>query len=232
MFDQTQLPLLDSPVANEHPSRDNESDLDLVSKAAKDTNVKYCLFEDGSKRRYFISPDGQLCQYSKGRTRWGSAVSSLDSRLKKIVYHDDRDTAEFKKVSKYRRYAEKASFSNPFIKTCLGLPETHLDWELDGKRSIYDYRVTTGCTDDAKVIGVRALESVFPGIGEQIATRSDFRSWREPFRGLEASYQLKSVVENGEQHYLGWLSMEYKDCLNGHYYLLINDESFIYYEKD
>ena len=51
--------------------------------------------------------------------------------------------------------------------------------------------------------------------------------YRLPFRGYELTISTRKE-DNGD--FAGSLSLEYKNCGNGYYYLLINDDCFIGYD--
>ena len=64
-------------------------------------------------------------------------------------------------------------------------------------------------------------------IADAIANKKDFSySWR---KGYDYSFQLKNC-DDGE--YKGWLSQEFKDCGNGHYWLVISPTQCIFCEND
>lgn len=147
--------------------------------------------------------------------------------------HDIQDHKTYNLIAKYRKQAMKATFTNPFIKKCLALPDNFEQWVKEGKQSTYEYGVSTGCCIDGKIITLSRISKKHSWLVELF--KSNFRegtvwnSWRVPFAGYEMTL---SVYKNNDEGFYGALNLEYKDCLNGYYYLLINDESFIGYDKD
>lgn len=54
----------------------------------------------------------------------------------------------------------------------------------------------------------------------------------EKYLYFHKHYLYDNTIEVHRQKGLAWLSREYKNCGNGHYYLLISPTHAIYYEKD
>lgn len=66
---------------------------------------------------------------------------------------------------------------------------------------------------------------------EALKERRDYNSHRFDFRGYDGSLWLK-VIEKDDGYYnigdiAAGFSKEYRGCVNGYYYLLIDDEHFI-----
>jgi hypothetical protein len=185
------------------------------------------------KYRLFTAQGGTICFYSKGSSRRGFML--LESHLEGFRKYNmlkelsDEDAA-WKIIDKYRSYAEKASFNNSFIQSCLDLPKTREQWELDGSKSLYDYGVTTGVAKEGDVVTIAGLKKAFriQPIIDAIKNKTNYDSGRQDFRGYDATVTIK--FENGMLR--GYLALEYRGTGNGHYYLLINDDCFIYYDKD
>lgn len=185
------------------------------------------------KFRLFIAQGGILCYYRKGSSRRGYQLSEANiiGFRKWIVEKEvSSDEAAWKIIDKYRSYSEKASFTNSFIQKCLELPSTFQQWESDGKKSLYEYGVTTGVAKEGEVITIEGLKKVFriEPIIQAIKNKTNYDSGRQDFRGYDATVTI--TVDNGMLR--GYLALEYRGCGNGHYYLLINDDCFIYYDKD
>ena len=185
-----------------------------------------------NKLRLFVSTFGTLC-YFKGKSR-NRGCPLEDSQLigfKKFIYNKEDNTVDtFKIISKFRKYAMKASFTNKFIEDCKKLPATLEQWQSEGSKGCYEYGITTGVTKEGEVITVDALGSICDVnyLRECIKNKKEFSAYRQGFRGYDATITID--VKDGVL--CGFLAMEYKNCGNGHYYLLINDENFIYYDKD
>lgn len=130
-------------------------------------------------------------------------------------------------VEKYKTKAQKASFSNSWLRKIV---------QADPSKSLYENGITTGSRIDGKVITVKSLEKAdsyeAQRLRRAIATHTPYRSCRFPFRGYEATIEAWKGGNDLENELHVSLSLEYKDCGNGYYYLLINDNEFIGYETD
>lgn len=137
-----------------------------------------------------------------------------------------RETVEDKNVTqKYIDKAKKATFTNDYIRKCLA---------SDPSKSPYENGLSTGVPIEGKIITLKSFGKQYPWIEQQfreaLKERRPYRSGRVPFRGYEATLEL---WHNGiEGDISGSLSLEYKDCGNGYYYMLVNDDEFIGYDID
>lgn len=187
-------------------------------------------------RRLFKPANGALCVYKKGSSRWGHTLrpDHIDGFVAFIHPKPiDRQDENYKLVAKYRKYAEKASFTNNFIRACLAVPTTKEEWIAQGAKSAYQSDLSTGTDIDGKIISLDAVAKVNPycvtAFRNALKQKSAYSSHRFAFRGYEATISLETR-ENGD--YCGYLSIEYKGCANGYYYLLVNDDNFIGYDID
>ena len=71
-------------------------------------------------------------------------------------------------------------------------------------------------------------DNIISNINNAIKTKTNYNSGRLNFRSYDTTINIKVTDNNLE----GFLSLEYRNCGNGHYFLLINDTTFIYYSKD
>lgn len=119
---------------------------------------------------------------------------------------------------KFIKEAKKADFTNSFIEMCLA---------ADPELGPYKNGLTTGTSIDGKCITTKAVEQNFPYLMEQFwdAFRKgeEWHSSRHRWRGYDLSLWVNNV--NGDV--CAGLNMEYLDCGNGYYYMLINREKFI-----
>ena len=192
-------------------------------------------FETGiDKFRLFMAEGDILCYFSKGSSRRGRPlyehnIIGFKKWITPIGKNSDDNT--WKLIDKYRRYATEATFSNRYIVDCLALPVTREQWEADGKKCLYKYGVTTGVAKEGEVITIDGMSKVFnvESIRQAIKNKTSYSSGRCDFRGYDASVSIE-IKEDGSMW--GYLSLEFRGCGNGHYYILINDNSFIYYDKD
>lgn len=137
-----------------------------------------------------------------------------------------RETLDEKnQTEKFIRKARLATFTNDYIRKCLA---------SDPDKSPYENGLSTGVPIEGKIITLKGFGKQYPWIEEQfreaLKERRPYRSGRVPFRGYEATLQLWSNGIEGDIN--GSLSLEYKDCGNGYYYLLVNDDEFIGYDID
>ena len=210
---------------------------DEVIQKLKDRTTKRAKLVDGTVVRVFLSEGGSLCQFRGKSTRRGFImdIGNVAELLEgKPAAEIDIDKRTYKQVAKFLKQAKKAKFKNDFINDCLALPDTFEKWVADGKKSAYEYHITTGCSVTGDLISIETIAKHMPdycreGFLNAIKEHFNYSTSRFPFLGYEASIQLKKE-ENGE--FRGWLSKEYKDCGNGYYFLLINEDYFIGYDKD
>ena len=121
---------------------------------------------------------------------------------------------------KFIREAQKATFCNEFIRKCLA---------ADPENGPYQNGLTTGTGIDGQCITVAAIAKEFPYTVELFWKKfkeesGDWNSPRSRWRGYDMSLWVNHDKDGTP--YAG-LNMEYKDCGNGRYYMLINEEKFI-----
>ena len=199
--------------------------------------------KDKRKYRLFHANNGVLAYFGKGKSRSGSRVSfDIFSTFEKFQYakvltdeqkDEQRDKKYFNLIAKFRRLAAKAKFTNEFIVNCLELPETIEQWVEDGKKSLFEYHVTTGSACDGKVISIERIAKKNKYTAESLRRAienktSDIICSRRNFAGYEMTIETKSYGDM----FKVWLSLEYKGQLNGHYYVLINENEFIGIDTD
>ena len=134
-------------------------------------------------------------------------------------------------VNKYRKKASLASFANAFIRKCLA---------ADPSKSVYENGLSTGVPIEGDIITLKAVGKTFPWIERDfraaLRERRPYHSGRHRWRGYDLSLDLEPVLEddsyNKKGDVRGYLNLEYKDCGNGRYYLLVNDDEFIGYDID
>lgn len=205
----------------------------------KDKTIKGIILGNKITLRLFVSTSAQLCRFNKRSSRMGALLEDwmiLD--IVKVIYTPIKDEAykdkqEFTLISKYRKMAMKASFTNNFIEQCKTLPVTFEQWVAEGKKGPYGYSITTGNCIDGKVISIDRILKAYPNLTDQITKTIQLKTRgticnRYPFAGYEMS--ISSTISEGD--FQMFLSIEYKDCGNGYYYLLINDKNFIGYDVD
>lgn len=130
-------------------------------------------------------------------------------------------------TAKFTDKAKKATFTNPFIRKCLNACPT---------KSPYENGLSTGVPIEGQIITLKSIEKQYPYIVSQfrraLKERRPYNSLSRPkFRGYDMTLSLWWADEE-KTELSGGLSLERKDCGNGYYYLLINDDEFIGYDID
>jgi hypothetical protein len=193
---------------------------------------------DNKTYRFFISGNGVLCYFKTGSRKRGFPVDEdLFSKFKNYVGKPselDKKKIEFRIIEKFRKYAEKASFDNNFIRQCKELPKTLDEWSKDNYKSAYEYGITTGCKITGQIISLNSIAKQYPQAVERARECIKNKTIGTclstvPFRNYDTSMSFQL---NDKNELVGFLSLEYKGCGNGYYYLLINDENFIGYDVD
>ena len=206
----------------------------------KSKEVTGAILNDGRKVRLFIATNGFLCEFKKNSSRRGYVFTDED-KIKTLIYKKKVEKSlvqiVFAELQKYKKLASKASFTNRFVRDCMverPLEQVIGDSDKD-YFGLYYYGLTTGTKIDGKVITISGIGKKYPHV-EKILRESiknqipvDDICSRLPFRGYEMTISTQKQ-DNGD--FVGFLSLEYKDCGNGYYYLLINDDCFIGYDVD
>lgn len=129
-------------------------------------------------------------------------------------------------TEKFIRKAKLATFKSDFVQTCL---------KADPSKSPYENGLSTGVPIEGKIITLKSFGKQYPWIEQQfreaLKERRPYRSGRVPFRGYDATLELW-FTDEAKTLMNGSLSLEYKDCGNGYYYMLVNDDEFIGYDID
>ena len=130
-----------------------------LHEAVKNGSIIGALGANGKKDRFFISDSGSLCRFKSRSSRRGYGVYESDpSRYSQFIPFKPPPTGEeklrqeYRIIEKYKRMAGEASFTNPFIRDCLALPDFDI-WRKDlssrvpGKRTKNRARkLCTSCT--------------------------------------------------------------------------------------
>jgi len=214
-----------------------------LEEAVKNKKIVSAVRKDGTIDRFFISACGNLCSFfpKSGRRGFIVSMSTFDEYTKfkfKVDKTDEQKlNTEYNKIAKYKKMADKASFTNSWIEDCKNLP-TLEEFKKDPKNNeygiLYNHGITTGNKIDGKVISLSRIEKQYPQaiqrLREAIANKEAVGTIisTAPFAG----YEMTISVEARGGGIMGYLSLEFKGCGNGYYYLLINDENFIGYDVD
>lgn len=224
--------------------------------AVKNGSVVGAVGTDGRKDRFFISDSGGLCRFKPRSSRRGYLLRESDlARYTQFIpseaqpIGEEKLRKEYRIIGKYKQMASEASFTNPFIRDCLALPNFDAwrkdliepnSWEKDKNlrpKTLYELHITTGAGIDGKVISLNRIAKKYPlaieRLRESIRNKSAgafITDRRAKFAGYDISLETNFNAETGD--FRGFLSLEYAGCGNGYYYLLINDENFIGYDVD
>lgn len=208
--------------------------------------------KEGRIYRLFHATNGRLCYFPKGKSRVGYAVDetlfetfvSFQGKPEPLSA-DDKLKKRYNEIAKYKKLAQAATFENSWVKDCKNLPNFET-WKKDvvtekygtpcepTQKCLYDFHVTTGNKIDGKVISLSRIAKQYPYYVERLREAIKNKTAMQicsstPFAGYDMSLSTANR-EVGE--FIGYLSLEFKGCGNGYYYLLINDENFIGYDVD
>lgn len=208
--------------------------------------------KDGKKHRLFISTSRQLCRFIPKSSRRGYAIHQFDfDNYSKFIGKSEPKSEDqklkklYNVIAKYKKMASQATFSNDWIESCKNLPnfdtwindKVKIGWKSDDSKlepkSLYELNITTGNRIDGKVISLSRIEKEYPYIIKRLRDAiKEQKAVGHIGGGRFAGYDMTISVEQKESGIMGYLSLEYKGCGNGYYYLLINDENFIGYDVD
>ena len=181
----------------------------------------------GKRRRLFINRDENVIGIvAPGKRKSGYYFSDWQS-IEKIYYpttEDDTDR-ERKLVLKYKRLAALATHSNSWLRRIAA---------ADLEKSLYENHITTGTKIDGMCIRLSTIEKYCGGTDMALFRKAlkdgkSFSTCRFDFCGYDGSLWCEPD-KDGEMR--AGFSKEYRGCLNGYYYLMINDEFMIGYDVD
>lgn len=189
---------------------------------------------DGKRRTLFINREAnQIGIIAPKKKNRGYLFDSWDS-IEKIYYPSPKRSRSPQQINmwfvrKYQKLAAKASFSNIYIRNILN---------ADPSKTLFENSITTGTRIDGQVISLEAIrkwcgEANYQNFKEALKDKRTFDSGRFDFRGYDGRLWI-AVYENNDGIYEinAGFSKEYRNCGNGYYYLLINDDNFIGYDID
>lgn len=208
---------------------------ETLKNAVKNNEIEAVMCYQTRYRLFYNTDRDVLGYFMPYRKRHGHVFSdNMLDQITKIIYKKnviDNNITNYNLVKKYRNLANKASFTNEFIRECQNLPNTYEEWVEDGKKTIYDYRITTGNRIDGNIISFKRISKKYPYAIQMLKNVIENKipgeikiCSRVPFSGYEMTITTK-LYENGDL--MVWLALEYVNCGNGYYYLLINDDKFI-----
>ena len=183
---------------------------------------------EGKRRKLFINRDMNVIGIIAPRKRRQGYYFSNWTAIEKIYYptteKEETDTNR-KLVLKYQRLAKLATHSNDWLRKIV---------KADLEKSLYENRMTTGTRIDGQCIRLSTIEKYCGSMNmhlfrEALKQRKKFSTGRFDFCGYDGTLWCEPR-ENGDM--AAGFSKEYRGCLNGYYYLLINDEYMIGYDID
>ena len=149
--------------------------------AVKNGTIVGAFDVNGKKDRLFISASGGLCRFNPRSSRRGYCLQEFEvARYTQFIppkaspTGEEKLEREYRIIEKYKRMAGEASFTNPFIRDCLAIPDFDLwrkdlvepnSWEKDKEprpKTLYELHVTTGTNIDGKVISVNRIAKKYP----------------------------------------------------------------------
>lgn len=220
--------------------------------AVKEKKIIAAIDKNGKKQRLFIATNGFLCHFMPRSSRRGYRIHETEiSNFVKFIGKAEPKTEEqllkkqYNKIAKYKKMASEATFSNDWIEKCKNLPDFET-WKKDvvsdeferpcepRPKNLYKYGITTGNKIDGKVVSLSRIAKEYPHAIRQLreAIKEKKAVGSVLYGRRFAGYDISISVEQRENGIVGYLSLEYKGCGNGYYYLLINDENFIGYDID
>ena len=184
----------------------------------------------GERRKLFINRgrENVVGIIAKGKRKHGYIFSDW-SHIEKIYYpsQEKKDEKDMdRKLSlKYQKLARLAKHTNDWLRKIAA---------ADLEKSLYENRITTGTAIDGKCIRLSTIEKYCGSWNMQrfrqaMKNKEKFSTLRFDFCGYDGTLWCEPR-ENGDM--AAGFSKEYRNCGNGYYYLLINDEFMIGYDID
>ena len=192
-------------------------------------NPPYLYVRIGGKRRkLFINRDRNEIGIIAPRKRRQGYYFSSWATIEKIYYptaEKEEQDINRKLILKYQKLAKLATHSNSWLQKIAAAALT---------KSPYENRITTGTKIDGQCIRLSTIEKYCGStemrfFREAVKQGKKFSTVRFDFCGYDGTLWCEPR-ENGEV--MAGFSKEYRGCLNGYYYLLINDEYMIGYDVD
>lgn len=183
---------------------------------------------DGKRRRLFINRGENVIGIVAPKKRKFGYVFTNWASIEQIYYpsqEQEETNTDRKMILKYQKLARLATHTNDWLRQIAG---------ADLEKSLYENRITTGTRIDGKCIRLSTIEK-YCGMTnmhlfrQAMKNKKKFSTCRFDFCGYDGTLWCESR-ENGDMK--AGFSKEYRNCGNGYYYLLINDEYMIGYDID
>lgn len=176
------------------------------------------------RRRLFLSQNNLICEFAPRSRKRGYPIDStiIACWVSVALYTPNESNI----VAKFKRYASRATFPSAFVRKCL---------VADTSKDCYENRLTTGTRIDGEIISLNAIERFNPYSVRQfrkaLKERVNYHSSRFEFRGYDGSLWIEIAEQddgyNSKGDVMAGFNKEYRNCGNGFYYSLIDDEHFI-----
>lgn len=182
----------------------------------------------GERRKLFINRGGEniIGIIAKGKRKHGYIFTDWDS-IEKIYYPslDNEKDRNGKLILKYQRLARLATHTNNWLRKIAA---------ADPEKSLYENHITTGTRIDGMCISLARIEKYCGSVRMALFRKAlkegkAFSTSRFDFCGYDGTLWCEPDGGGGMK---AGFSKEFRDCLNGYYYLLINDEYVIGYDID
>lgn len=175
----------------------------------------------------FINRDENFIGIIAPRKRNRGHIFTDWASIEKIYYpsHDQEANTDRKLILKYQKLARLATHTNDWLRKI-----AHADLE----KSLYGNGITTGTRIDGKCIRLSTIGKYCGMANMQLfrqamKEKKSFSSFRFDFCGYDGTLWCEPC-ENGDM--AAGFSKEFRNCGNGYYYLLVNDEYMIGYDID
>lgn len=206
--------------------------------AVRNKEITIAIDKAGKKHRLFIATNGLLCRFKPKSSRRGYYIdyrdfdNYIEFKAPQTLSETDKLKKQYNVIAKYKRLAQQATFTNRFIEDCKKIP--NFDEWIKEPKGLYELGITTGNKIDGKVVSIDRIAKKYRHYAEQLreAIRTQTAAqicYSVPFAGYDMGL---STVKTETGEFIGYLSLEFKGCGNGYYYLLINDNNFIGYDVD
>lgn len=184
---------------------------------------------EGKRRRLFINRNENVIGIvAPGKRKRGYLFTDWAS-IEKIYYPSQEQeqgaNTDRKLILKYQKLARLATHTNDWLRKIAN---------ADLEKSLNENRITTGTRIDGQCIRLSTIEK-YCGKGnislfrQAMKDKKKFSTCRFDFCGYDGTLWCEPR-ESGDM--AAGFSKEYRNCGNGYYYLLVNDEYMIGYDID
>lgn len=214
------------------------------------------VLKDGTKvkKHLFCTETGMVCEFKKGSRKYGHYAATQEWLSVKPVQRREVDITKLFRRRAARviaMTAESGFWTKDIRKPLEHLMEMHdirLKEILDTDFRDYikhqdnnepDYKLIWEVMDQLASSHGRSpivrmdksynAPSIDSGIAKAVAEKGEYHSGR--FQG-DTGYDISIDVIHRNDEMEGSYSMEYRNCLNGHYYLMLDKDHAIFYQDD